>query len=95
MLLEALVKPRSIAILGASELASIGRALIDSCPSLLGRLFDAGVRDLLKSRDVVTFCISCERTSKAFADLPTLAKPWPRLNSRPTAASMLQVSATP
>jgi len=77
MNIDDLMRPRSIAILGASERPSIGRALMDTLarlgfdgdvypvnpkyPSLLGKTCYASLRDLPKAPDVVAFCVSTER----------------------------------
>lgn len=77
MQLDALLAPRSIAILGASDRPSIGRALIESLDrlefagqifpinpkyeSILGRRCYASVEELPGAPDVVAFCISYAR----------------------------------
>ncbi|MFN0305989.1 MAG: acetate--CoA ligase family protein [Burkholderiales bacterium] len=77
MSLSALLAPRSIAILGASDRASIGRALIESLdrmgfkgevlpinpkyPELFGRRCYASVDELPGPPDVVAFCVSFAR----------------------------------
>ncbi len=77
MQLSALLAPRSIAILGASDRPSIGRALIESLdrmgfegevlpinpkyPELLGRRCYASVDELPAAPDVVAFCVSFAR----------------------------------
>jgi acetate---CoA ligase (ADP-forming) len=77
MQLSALLAPRSIAILGASDRPSIGRALIESLdrmgfdgevlpinpkyPDILGRRCYASVDELPAAPDVVAFCVSFAR----------------------------------
>ncbi|MFM9887474.1 MAG: CoA-binding protein, partial [Burkholderiales bacterium] len=77
MQLSALLAPRSIAILGASDRPSIGRALIESLdrmgfdgevlpinpkyPELIGRRCYASIDELPAPPDVVAFCISFTR----------------------------------
>jgi len=77
MKLEGLLRPRSIAIVGASERPSIGRALMESLerlgfdgdifpvnpkyPSVLNRRCYANLRDLPAAPDVIAFCVSTER----------------------------------
>lgn len=77
MTLDGLLKPRTIAILGASERPSIGRALMESLarlgfrgevlpinpkyPSVLGHACFPSLRDLPRPPDVVAFCVSTER----------------------------------
>jgi acyl-CoA synthetase (NDP forming) len=77
MNLDGLLKPKTIAILGASERPSIGRALIESLPRLgfqggifpinpkypavLGQRCYPSLRDLPQLPDVVAFCVSTER----------------------------------
>lgn len=77
MSLEALLAPRSIAILGASDRPSIGRALVESLdrlgfdgevipinpkyPELFGRRCYPAVDDLPRTPDVVAFCVSYAR----------------------------------
>ena len=77
MNLDGLLKPKTIAILGASERPSIGRALIESLPRLgfrgsvfpinpkypavLGQRCYPSLRDLPQPPDVVAFCVSTER----------------------------------
>jgi acyl-CoA synthetase (NDP forming) len=77
MNIDGLLRPRSIAILGASERPSIGRALMDSLaklgfdgqvfpvnpkyPALLGHACYPSLRDLPQAPDVVAFCVATER----------------------------------
>ena len=77
MRLDALLRPRSIAILGASERPSIGRTLIESLDAvgfagpvypinprydtLLGRRCYASVADLPRDVDVLAFCVNHAR----------------------------------
>ena len=77
MNLDGLLRPRSIAIVGASERPSIGRALMESLerlgfggdvfpinpkyPSVLTKRCYANLRELPAPPDVVAFCISNER----------------------------------
>ena len=77
MRLDALLRPRSIAILGASERPSIGRTLIESLDAvgfagpvypinpryetLLGRPCYASVADLPRDVDVLAFCVNHTR----------------------------------
>jgi acyl-CoA synthetase (NDP forming) len=77
MNLDSLLRPRSIAILGASERPSIGRALMESLVTLgfrgevfpinpkyenvLGTRCYASLRDLPHAPDVVAFCVSTGR----------------------------------
>jgi acyl-CoA synthetase (NDP forming) len=77
MRLEALFRPDSIAVVGASEKPTIGRRLIASLdrfgfsgsifpvnpnyPTVLGRKCYAGVAELPEAPDVVTFCVGHER----------------------------------
>ena len=77
MNLNSLLRPRSIAILGASERPSIGRALMESLvtlgftgevfpinpkyASVLGTRCYASLRNLPRAPDVVAFCVSTER----------------------------------
>src|SRR5262249_61148604 len=77
MNLDGLLRPRKIAIVGASERPSIGRALMESLarlgfegdvfpinpkyPSVLGTRCYAGLRDLPAPPDVVAFCIGTDR----------------------------------
>ncbi len=77
MNIDGLLRPRSIAILGASERPSIGRALMDSLaklgfdgqvfpvnpkyPALLGHTCYPSLRDLPQAPDVVAFCVATER----------------------------------
>jgi CoA binding protein len=83
MRLDALLRPRSIAILGASERASIGRALMESAATLdyEGRLYPInpsyteileqrrypGMRELPEQPDVVALCVSCTRVRCLYA----------------------------
>jgi acetate---CoA ligase (ADP-forming) len=77
MRLDALLRPRSIAVLGASERPSIGRTLIESLDrlgfagpvypinpkydTLLGRRCYASVADLPRDVDVLAFCVNHTR----------------------------------
>jgi acetate---CoA ligase (ADP-forming) len=77
MRLEALFRPNSIAVVGASEKPTIGRRLIASLdrfgfsgpifpvnpnyPSVLGRKCYAGIAELPEAPDVVAFCVGHER----------------------------------
>jgi acyl-CoA synthetase (NDP forming) len=77
MRLDALLRPRSIAILGASERPSIGRTLIESLDAvgftgpvypinprydtLLGRRCYASVAELPRDVDVLAFCVNHAR----------------------------------
>lgn len=77
MQLDALLAPRSVAILGASDRPSIGRALIESLDrlefagqvfpvnpkyeSILGRRCYRSVEELPSAPDVVAFCVSYAR----------------------------------
>src|SRR5215471_11534275 len=88
MPLDALLRPRSIAILGASERPSIGRSLIVSArnigfegkiypinpkyPELLGRRCYPSVDALPEAPDVVAFCVSYTRILENFR--PVAAK---------------------
>ncbi|HEY7521682.1 MAG TPA: acetate--CoA ligase family protein [Methylomirabilota bacterium] len=82
MRLDALLRPRSIAILGASERPSIGRALMDSAATLgytgriypinpkytelLGRRCYASMHELPERPDVVALCVSYTRIVESF-----------------------------
>ena len=75
--LEALLKPRSIAILGASEKPTIGRRLIASLdrigfagsifpvnpnyPTVLGRRCYGSIAELPEAPDIAVFCVGHER----------------------------------
>jgi acetate---CoA ligase (ADP-forming) len=88
MPLDALLRPRSIAILGASERPSIGRSLIVSArnigfagniypinpryPELLGHPCYPSVEALPEAPDVVAFCVSYTRILENFR--PVAAK---------------------
>src|SRR5690348_7796930 len=77
MNLDGLLRPRSIAIVGASERPSIGRALMESLdrlgfageilpinpkyPSVLGKRCYGSLRDAPAAPDVIAFCVSTER----------------------------------
>jgi acetate---CoA ligase (ADP-forming) len=77
MRLEALFRPNSIAVVGASEKPTIGRRLIASLvrfgfsgpifpvnpnyPTVLGRKCYAGIAELPQPPDVVAFCVGHER----------------------------------
>jgi acyl-CoA synthetase (NDP forming) len=77
MNLDGLLKPRKIAILGASERPSIGRALIESLdrfgyrgeifpinpkyPAVLGKRCFPSLLEVPEAPDVVAFCVSTER----------------------------------
>src|SRR6185436_15832515 len=82
MRLDALLCPRSIAILGASERPSIGRALMESAVTLgyTGRLYPINpkytellgqpcypsMRELPEKPDVVALCVSYTRIVESF-----------------------------
>jgi acyl-CoA synthetase (NDP forming) len=82
MRLDALLRPRSIAILGASERPSIGRALMESAATLgyEGRLYPINpkyteilgqpcypsMRELPEPPDVVALCVSYTRIVESF-----------------------------
>jgi acetate---CoA ligase (ADP-forming) len=82
MRLDALLRPRSIAILGASERPSIGRALMESAATLgyegrlypinpkyteiLGQRCYPGMRELPEPPDVVALCVSYTRIVESF-----------------------------
>ncbi len=82
MRLDALLRPRSIAILGASERPSIGRALMESAATLgyEGRLYPINpryteilgqhcypsMRELPEQPDVVALCVSYTRMVESF-----------------------------
>src|SRR5579863_5510261 len=82
MRLEALMKPGSIAIVGASEKPTIGRRLIASLdrfgyagrvypinpnyPSVLGHRCYAGFAELPEAPDVAAFCLGHARVLEAF-----------------------------
>ena len=84
--LDALLKPRSIAILGASERMSIGRSLIESLGSLGydGRIMPVNPKygevlgvecfpsllELPEPPDLVAFCVNTERIAENFELLP-------------------------
>ena len=88
MPLDALLRPQSIAILGASDRPSIGRSLIVSArnigfegkvypinpryPELLGHRCYPSVGDLPEAPDVVAFCVSYTRILENFP--PVAAK---------------------
>jgi acetate---CoA ligase (ADP-forming) len=75
--IEALLKPRSVAVVGASEKPTIGRRLIASLdrvgfsgpifpvnpnyPTVLGRRCWAGISELPETPDVAVFCVGHER----------------------------------
>jgi acyl-CoA synthetase (NDP forming) len=77
MKLDGLLRPRTIAIIGASERPSIGRALMESLarmgfrgevfpvnpkyPTVMGQRCYPSVRDIATPPDVVAFCVSNER----------------------------------
>jgi acetate---CoA ligase (ADP-forming) len=83
--LEALLNPRSIAVLGASERPSLGRALISSLDqlqfkgriyavnpkyqSVLGHSCYASLLDLPDAPDVVAFCVAANRIPENMAAL--------------------------
>jgi acyl-CoA synthetase (NDP forming) len=80
--LDALLRPRSIAILGASERPSIGRALLESAATLgyagrvypinpkytelLGQQCYPSIRELPEPPDVVALCVSYTRIVESF-----------------------------
>jgi acetate---CoA ligase (ADP-forming) len=82
MRLDVLLRPRSIAILGASERPSIGRALMDSAVTLgyegrlypinpkyteiLGQRCYPSMRELPEQPDVVALCVSYTRIVESF-----------------------------
>jgi acetate---CoA ligase (ADP-forming) len=82
MSLDALLRPRSIAILGASERPSIGRALMESAttlgyegrlypinpkyPEILGQPCYPSMRELPEQPDVVALCVSYTRIVESF-----------------------------
>jgi acyl-CoA synthetase (NDP forming) len=82
MRLDALLRPRSIAILGASERSSIGRALMESAATLgyegrlypinpkyteiLGQRCYPSMRELPEQPDVVALCVSYTRMVESF-----------------------------
>src|SRR3989442_6081539 len=82
MKLDGLLRPRSIAILGASERPSIGRALMESAarlgfdgalypinpryPEVLGRRCYPSVADLPEAPDVVALCVGAARVLEHF-----------------------------
>jgi acyl-CoA synthetase (NDP forming) len=82
MRLDALLRPRSIAILGASERPSIGRALMESAATLgydgrlypinpkytgiLGQRCYPSMRELPERPDVVALCVSSTRIVESF-----------------------------
>lgn len=82
MSLDALLRPKSIAVLGASERPSIGRALIASAdrigfegklfpinpkyPEILGHKCYPSIESLPEAPDVVAFCVSYTRILENF-----------------------------
>jgi acetate---CoA ligase (ADP-forming) len=84
--LNSLLKPRSIAVLGASERPSVGRALIESLgilgfqgsilpinpkyKTVLGVDCHASLSDLTEPPDLVAFCVNNQRTIENFRLLP-------------------------
>jgi acyl-CoA synthetase (NDP forming) len=82
MRLDALIRPRSVAVLGASERPSLGRAILDSLdrlgfdgavypinpkyPDLLGRRCYPSLRELPEAPDVVAFCVGYQRILENF-----------------------------
>ena len=82
MPLDALLRPRSIAILGASERPSIGRALMESAatlgyegrlypinpkyPEILGQRCYPSMRELPEPPDVVALCVGYTRIVESF-----------------------------
>jgi acyl-CoA synthetase (NDP forming) len=82
MPLDALLRPRSIAVLGASERPSIGRALMESAtrlgfdgtmypinpryPEVLGQRCYPSVADLPEPPDVVALCVNYSRILESF-----------------------------
>jgi acetate---CoA ligase (ADP-forming) len=85
MSLDVLLRPRSIAVLGASERPSIGRALLESAgrlgfagrvypinpryPEVLGQRCYGSVHDLPEAPDVVCLCVSATRILENFRAL--------------------------
>jgi acetate---CoA ligase (ADP-forming) len=83
MRLEALFRPNSIAVIGASEKPTIGRRLIASLnrfgfsgsiypvhpnyPSVLGHKCYASIAELPEAPDVAAFCVSHERVLEPLA----------------------------
>jgi acyl-CoA synthetase (NDP forming) len=81
--LEALLKPRSIAVIGASEKPTIGRRLIASLdrigfagsifpinpnyPAVLGRRCYGSIAELPETPDIAVFCVGHERVLEPFA----------------------------
>ena len=82
MRLEALLKPRSIAVVGASEKPTIGRRLVASLdkigfagsifpvnpnyPTVLGRRCYGSIAELPEPPDVAVFCVGHERVLEPF-----------------------------
>jgi acetate---CoA ligase (ADP-forming) len=82
MRLDALLRPRSLAILGASERPSIGRALMESAatlgyegrlypinpkyPEILGQRCYPSMRELPEQPDVVALCVGYTRIVESF-----------------------------
>ena len=85
MSLDALLRPKSIAVIGASERPSLGRSLIVSAerigfegriypinpkyPEILGQRCYPSVEDLPEAPDVVAFCVGYRRILESFRPL--------------------------
>src|SRR5215813_9947242 len=83
MRLDALFKPKSIAVVGASEKPTIGRRLIASLnrigfagsifpinpnyPTVLGIRCYGGIAELPEAPDIAVFCVGHERVLEPFA----------------------------
>jgi acetate---CoA ligase (ADP-forming) len=88
MNLDGLLRPRTIAIVGASERPSIGRALMESLgrlgfagevfpvnpryPAVLGVRCYPSLRDLPAAPDVVAFCVSTDRVLEGIRQLAAI-----------------------